>query len=64
MTSDNLKSFKIKLPVVHNADGTFFIDNEKKYSDYDYIFDWNFMSDYMKSIESKAQSRIDLLKSI
>lgn len=64
LTSDNLKSLTIKLPVIHNADGSLFIDNEKEYSDYGYIPDWDYMSDYMKSIESKAQNRIDLLKSI
>lgn len=64
LTSDNLKSFAIKLPVIHNADGSLFIDNEKKYSDEGYLPDWEYMGNYMRSIESKAQNRIDLLKSI
>lgn len=64
LTGDNLSNLKIKLPIFHNDDGSIYIDNEKKYSEEGYVPDWNFMEEYMKSIEEKAQSRIDLLSVI
>lgn len=64
LTGDNLSNLSIKLPVLHNDDGSIYIDSEKKYSDDGYIPDWKYMGDYMKSIETKAQNRIDLIKSI
>lgn len=64
LTSDNLKFLNIKLPILHNKDGSDFIDEKKEYSDFGYVPDWKYMSEYMKTIESKAQNRIDLLNTI
>lgn len=64
LTSDNLDNLIIKLPVLHNADGSICIDDEKKYSDDGYIPDWEYMSAYMETIEEKAQNKIDLLRII
>lgn len=64
LTSDNLKNLKIKLPVLHNEEGTFYIDKEKNYSNEGYVPDWEFMEKYMEAIEGKAQNRIDLLNNI
>lgn len=64
LTSDNLKFLNIKLPPLYNADGSIFIDKEKKYSDNGYVPNWAYMEEYIKSIESKAQNKIDLLNII
>ena len=64
LTSDNLKFLNIKLPVLHNNDGSFFIDKEKKYSDDGYIPDWGYMEEYMKKVEAKTQIRINNLKQL
>lgn len=64
LTSDNLDNLKIKLPALHNDDGTFYIDPESKYSDEGYTPDWKYMEKYMIAIEAKAQNRIDLLSVI
>ena len=64
LKSDNLKKLKIKLPVLQINEGKFYIDKEKKYSDEGYVPDWKFMEGYMKTIEDKAQHRIDLLSII
>lgn len=37
----------------HNADGTPFVDRNKKYSDDGYVPDWQFMEDYIKSLHYK-----------
>ena len=50
--------------MLHNDDGTIYIDEEKKYSDDGYVPDWEFMSKYMEEIDGKAQQRIDLLRTI
>lgn len=52
-TLDNMNKTRINLPIQHNADGTPFIDTEKKYSDDGYIPDWKFMEDYIKSLHHK-----------
>lgn len=62
LTGDNLNNLLIKLPVLHSDDGSIYIDDTKKYSDYGYIPDWQYMSQYMENIEAKAQNRIDLLR--
>lgn len=49
----NLINAEIYLPVQHNADGSIFIDNAKKYSDDGYVPDWQFMEDYIKSLHHK-----------
>lgn len=64
LTGDNLANLIIKLPVLHNEDGSIFIDKDKKYSDYGYMPDWTLMESYMETIEAKAQKRIDLLSII
>ena len=42
--------FGFTLPVLHNTDGTLFIDDTHKYSDEGYVPDWQFMEDYIKSL--------------
>ena len=64
LTGDNLNNLIIKLPVLHNDDGSIYIDEEKRYSDNGYMPDWKYMNKYMKDNEAKAQNRIDLLKVI
>ena len=49
----HLADTKINLPIQHNADGTPFIDVDKKYSDDGYVPDWKFMEDYIKSLNHK-----------
>ena len=63
-TSDNLKTLKIPLPAKKNQDGTFCIDGEKKYTDDGFIPDWQFMTEYMTSVEEKTLVRINILKHI
>lgn len=45
-----LKDEIIKLPIVHNEDGTPFIDRTYRYSNQGYIPDWQWMADYIKSL--------------
>ena len=52
-TLDNMNKTRINLPIQHNADGTPFIDTDKKYSDNGYVPDWKFMEDYIKSLKHK-----------
>lgn len=52
-TLDNMNKTRINLPIQHNADGTPFIDADKKYSDDGYVPDWKFMEDYIKSLKHK-----------
>ena len=40
----------IKLPVLHNSDGTTFFDENHTYSINGYVPDWQFMEDYIKSL--------------
>lgn len=40
----------IKLPVVHNSDGTIYIDETTSYSEKGYVPDWKFMKEYIKSL--------------
>ena len=44
------RDFTIELPIQYNADGTPFIDVDKKYSNDGYVPDWQFMEDYIKSL--------------
>lgn len=64
LTGDNLSNLVVKLPALHNDDGSISVDDEKRYSDDGYVPDWEYMDSYMKSIETKAQNRIELIKSI
>lgn len=52
-TLDNMNKTRINLPIQHNADGTPFIDVDKKYSDNGYVPNWKFMEDYIKSLHHK-----------
>lgn len=49
----HLRDTIVKLPMKYNADGTPFIDRNKKYSADGYVPDWQFMEDYMKSLNYK-----------
>lgn len=64
LTSDNLKNLSIKLPVLQNDEGVPLIDENKEYSENGFVPDWDYMTEYMKKIEDKAQKRIDLLSVI
>lgn len=61
LTSDNLKTLKLKLPTLMNKDGTYIIDKGKKYSEDGYIPDWMAMEKYMKEVEKVAQNKVNLL---
>ena len=43
----------IYLPAKHNADGTFFVDESRKYSEEGFVPDWQFMEKYVKSLQHK-----------
>ncbi len=47
---DRVKSTIIKLPIKCNSDGSPFIDDTQKYSEYGYVPDWIFMENYIKSL--------------
>lgn len=51
-TPDHITEFMCRA-IQHNADGTPFIDVDKKYSDDGYVPDWKFMEDYIKSLNHK-----------
>ena len=46
----SLKKSIIKLPVLHNTDGTPYTDDKQQYSKEGYVPDWEFMEDYIKSL--------------
>ena len=47
---DRIKSTTLKLPIVHNDDGTPYVDETHKFSDDGYVPDWTFMENYIKSL--------------
>lgn len=47
---DRISDTVMKLPVVYNADGTPFIDGDKRYSEEGYVPDWKFMEEFIKSL--------------
>lgn len=53
VTEEKYMNDLIDLPIQHNADGTPFIDVNKKYSDDGYVPDWKFMENYIKSLHHK-----------
>ena len=64
---DSMKETNIKLPVQHNQDGSPVIDPDRVYSDDGYLPDWQYMEDYIKSLNCKPissnvskQSAVDL----
>ncbi len=52
-TLENMNSTVIKLPVKHDEDGIINVDEAKKYSDEGYIPDWQWMENYIKSLNHK-----------
>lgn len=61
LTSDNLKTLKLKLPTLMKKDGTYVVDKEKKYSEDGFVPDWNAMEEFMKEVEKIAQKKVNLL---
>lgn len=53
VTEEKYMNDLVDLPIQHNADGTPFIDVNKKYSKDGYVPDWQFMEDYIKSLNHK-----------
>lgn len=49
----HLKDTEVKLPVQHNADGSYVNDATCLYSDEGYVPDWQFMENYIKSLHYK-----------
>lgn len=64
LTSDNLKTLKLKLPILHNSDGSKFIDKTKEFSTEGFVPDWDFMTEYMKRIEKHTQEKVDIFTQI
>lgn len=50
---DRIQETRMKLPIQHNPDGTPYIDPDCTYSEEGYVPDWQFMEDYMKSLNHK-----------
>lgn len=50
---DRIKSTLIRLPILHNEDGSIYIDASKKYSDTGYVPDFGAMRQYIKSLHYK-----------
>lgn len=46
----HIDEIQIKLPVLHNEDGSIFIDKRHKYSAEGYLPDWKFMEQYIKNL--------------
>lgn len=63
LTSENLKTLKLRLPVLHNNDGSEFIDKTMEFSDEGYVPDWDYMANYMKSLEPKVEQSLKKLES-
>ena len=55
-TLENMKKTIIKLPILHNEDGSPYTDLAYKYSKDGYVPDWNFMENYIKSLHYKPLS--------
>lgn len=53
VTEEKYMNDLVDLPIQHNADGTPFIDVNKKYSEDGYVPDWQFMEAYIKSLNHK-----------
>ena len=52
-TLENMNASIIRLPIQHNPDGTPYIDPDCTYSEEGYVPDWQFMEDYIKSLNHK-----------
>lgn len=46
----HLSEIQIKLPILHNEDGSIYIDETHKYSEEGYVPDWRFMEQYIKQL--------------
>lgn len=55
----HLKSTVVKLPVLHNDDGSVFIDTKYCYSDCGYVPDWQYMEKYMKMLRYKPLTTLN-----
>lgn len=64
LTSDNLKTLRIKLPCKHNDDGTVYCDVYKKYSDAGFMPDWLSMTEYMEQLEEKVLTSLNRLQTV
>lgn len=47
---DRIKSTTLKLPILHNDDGTPYVDTTYQFSNNGYVPDWIFMENYIKSL--------------
>ncbi len=52
-TLENMNASIIRLPIQHNPDGTPYIEPNCIYSEEGYVPDWQFMEDYIKSLNHK-----------
>lgn len=61
LTSDNLKSLRIKLPA-KMANNRYVIDKDMKYSSEGYIPDWKAMENYMKKVTNECKKTMTTLQ--
>ncbi len=52
VTETNYMNDVVKLPIVKNEDGSYFIDTNKKYSNDGYVPDWDWMNSYIESLNN------------
>lgn len=52
-SNERLLNTILKLPILHNDDGTPFIDETHQYSEEGYVPDWKWMEDYIKFLKHK-----------
>ena len=64
LTSDNLRTLKIKLPTRYNKDGSVYLDAEKEYSDEGFVPDWEYMEHYMQEIETVVRDSLSRFQSV
>ena len=64
LTSDNLRTLKIKLPARYNKDGSVYLDEKKEYSDEGFVPDWEYMGHYMQEIEKVARDSLSRFQSV
>lgn len=58
VTEEKYGNDTINLPVLHNTDGTPFIDQAHRYSGSGYVPDWEFMDRYMDALYHKLRENI------
>ncbi|MBO6036932.1 MAG: restriction endonuclease subunit S [Acetobacter sp.] len=59
-TLESMNNSDIKLPILHNTDGTPFFDDLRRYSEEGYVPDWQFMEDYIKSLNYKPLTTLNI----